>query len=192
MIPTSVMIFAIVISPINSTGNSDEEADQIRFERRMCGRNATCLFAKLSNQSAVNSDQIDRLLPVNEKGSTMGDMVEVLREQGIACHASRSTFDQLKHLPMPVIALIHAKGAENQTHFIVIVSTDSQTVTAIDGTDLTYVKYTRDELNDRWKGHLIHQPLPFLSRRWFFSATAFALGITAMLLFQRISLRRKQ
>ncbi|MGH7137079.1 MAG: cysteine peptidase family C39 domain-containing protein [Pirellulales bacterium] len=125
-----------------------------------CGVNAVYGFLKLSGREGVSYEAVEQQMPVCAVGSSLLQVKNCLRSQGVNAVAVRVTPEELCRMPKPVIALFDPDEGQSfddaaRGHFVVVISADRTTVRFIDATSVLIQTLPADHFIRNWSGVVV-------------------------------------
>jgi hypothetical protein len=118
-----------------------------------CGVNVIYLMASLL-ASKPDYEQVERLVPVDEKGTTLAQMREGARRFGLRLEIVKGTPAALLACRFPVIA--HWEEEQGATgHYVIVLAANADEVQYIDGTTALIATVSMSDFLRKWTGFLL-------------------------------------
>jgi predicted double-glycine peptidase len=130
-------------------------ADDIWQSAPYCGLN--CLFVVLSlHGSVVDYKSLKKEVAVTNRGASLLDLKAVAAKYGYAAEVIRTTPADLRHLDLPIIALLGADmGPELNGHYVVVCGEIDADVFVIDGTSGNLDQMSTTLFNRAFSGYVL-------------------------------------
>ena len=155
-----ILVSALLLSEVWTRSTSMEHksvSTQQRATDILCGPRALLIICQMYGVD-TNLEELSQLAKVDERGTSMYNLLEAARAKGLSAVGRILTYDQLLNLGKPVIAFV------NNNHFSVLEAIDKERARISD--DLKYPKViSREELAKMWKGYCLVVSKPKDSNR---------------------------
>ncbi len=126
-----------------------------------CGINVIYLMASLLTNKP-DYEQVERLVPVDEKGTTLVQMRDGARPFGLNLEIVKGTPEALLACRLPVVA--HWEEEQGSTgHYVIVLAASENEVQYIDGTSAMISTVSMTDFLRKWTGFLL---LPSEGQRW--------------------------
>lgn len=122
---------------------------------RACGPNSLYMLLKLSGIDVKFSD-VMTYYPKDPGGMSLLELKEAAARFGLTAEVRRCTNDDLRTIPLPVIAHVNYGPTEQADHYIVIHRRlDGESLEVIDGTSGRVQRFLVKRMGNIWEGYLL-------------------------------------
>ncbi len=145
-----------------------------------CGANSVFAFLEMLGVDSSYDELVDEL-EVSKQGATLKDLRDSVAKRGVRCRLVKATPEELTDIPIPAIA--HFQVFKDSGHYVVIVMSEKENISCIDGTTAQLSHWKPQEFHERWSGYLLvpDERTSYASLGWMIGVALFFVPIAIYL-----------